>query len=171
MNRNLTALIATMSLGATVAIAGCQKQTAPQATTADAGAKISESDAATAADATEAVWVSQDAAKIDALYAPDVVGFDPMEAPLSTDRSHWTKLQQGYAAMKFDHKDVRDRKIQVLDGEDFIASGTATLTSKDGPMKTAAMRFTDVYRKQPDGRFLIVNEHISMVPVPAGKTG
>jgi ketosteroid isomerase-like protein len=166
MNRKLTALVATASLA--VAIGGCQKQ-APQAADSAAGTKISQSDAATAADATQAAWASQDAAKIDALYAPDIVGFDPAEAPLSTDRTRWTKLQQDFAGMKFDHADVSDRKIQVLDSDDFIVSGTAALTSKEGPMKTAAMRFTDVYRKQPGGQFLIVNEHVSMVPVPAPK--
>src|SRR5581483_11570178 len=127
------ALVVTMGLGATVA--GCQKQVAPQAATADSGATISESNAAAAADVTQAVWASQNAAKIDALYARDIVGFDPMEAQLSTDRGQWTKLQQGFVGMKFDHADVRDRKIQMLGDDEFIVSGTATLTSKDGPME------------------------------------
>jgi hypothetical protein len=26
------------------------------------------------------------------------------------------------------------------------------------------MRFTDVYQRQPGGKFLIVNEHVSQVP-------
>ena len=163
MTRRMMILVATASLGAMTATAACDNQAAPAAT------KISDSDAAAAADASQAAWTSMDAAKIDALYAHSIVGFDPVSPPLSTDRANWTKLQQGFAAMKLDHVDVPDRKIQVLDGEDFVVSGTATFTSKEGPTKTAAMRFTDVYRKQADGRFLIVNEHVSMVP-PAEKT-
>jgi ketosteroid isomerase-like protein len=31
-------------------------------------------------------------------------------------------------------------------------------------MKSADMRFTDVYRRQDDGKWLIVNEHVSMKP-------
>jgi ketosteroid isomerase-like protein len=150
---------------ATMAATGaCQKQAAPAeaATTA----KISAADAAAAVEAAQAAWVSMDAAKIDALYAPDVVGFDPIAAPLSTERATWTKLQHGFAAMKFDHVDTPDRKIQILNDDTFVVSGTATFTSKDGPLKSMPMRFNDVYQKQPNGSFLIVNEHVSVVPSP-----
>ena len=62
---------------------------------------------------------------------------------------------------------IRDQSwlsCQRLDADHFIASGTATLTSTDGPTKSATMRFTDVYERQADGRWLIVNEHVSMKP-------
>jgi ketosteroid isomerase-like protein len=127
-------------------------------------AMISSADAAKATDATVAAWQSMDAAKIDALYAPDVVGFDVSAPPLSTDRANWTKLQQGFAAMKFDHATVTRSKTQILDGEDFVFSSVANLTSTAGPVKAMAIRCTDVFRKQADGRFLIVNEHCSAVP-------
>jgi ketosteroid isomerase-like protein len=129
-----------------------------------ASAMISDADAAKATDATIATWQSMDAAKIDALYAPDVVGFDVSAAPLSTDRANWTKLQQGFAAMKFDHATVTQSKTQILDGEDFIFSSVANLTSTAGSVKALSIRCTDVFRKQADGKFLIVNEHCSAVP-------
>lgn len=125
---------------------------------------ISSADAAKVTDATVAAWQSMDATKIDALYAPDVVGFDVTAAPLSTDRANWSKLQQGFAAMKFDHATVTQSKTQIMDGEDFVFSSVANLTSTSGPVKAMAVRCTDVFRKQPDGRFLIVNEHCSAVP-------
>jgi len=128
--------------------------------------KVSDAEAAAAADAAQTAWTSMDAAKIDSVYASNVIGFDPIAPPLSTDRGNWTKLQQGFAAMKFDHIAVPDRKIQVLDANTFVVSGTAQFTSKDGPVKAMPMRFTDVYQRQAGGKFLIVNEHVSEVPPP-----
>ncbi|MEP6982657.1 MAG: nuclear transport factor 2 family protein [Sphingomicrobium sp.] len=127
-------------------------------------AVISDADAAKVTDATVATWQSMDAAKIDALYAPDVVGFDVAAAPLSTDRANWTKLQQGFAAMKFDHATITQSKTQILDGEDFVFSSVTNLTSTAGSVKALSIRCTDVFRKQADGTFLIVNEHCSAVP-------
>ena len=72
--------------------------------------------------------------------------------------------------MKFVHLDVASRKIQLLDADHFIVSGTADMTSKDGPMKSAAMRFTDVYERQTDGKWLILNEHVSMKPEAQAKS-
>jgi ketosteroid isomerase-like protein len=168
MNHKLTAFAVTVSLGAMTA--ACQKPAATANSAEPAGtaaAMVSDTDAAAAADATQAAWTSMDGAKIDAVYAPDVVGFDPVAAPLSTDRANWTKLQQGFAAMKFNHIDVADRKIQILDGNTFVVSGTATMTSTDGPVKSMPLRFTDVYHKQADDSWKIVNEHTSQVPKAA----
>lgn len=132
-------------------------------------AMITEAEAQAAIDAAQAAWISMDVAKIEAVYAKDVVAFDFAEPKLSTTWDNWHRLQEGFAGMKLDNIDVTERKTQLLDASTFIESGTATFTSKDGPMKTVSMRFTDVYRKQADGKFLIVNEHVSAVPAaPAG---
>ena len=152
-------LIHAATLALALAAAGCQKAPPPA---------ISEADAAAAADATQTVWTSMDAAKVEALYTKDIVGFDPSAAPLSTDWANWDKLQKAFADMKFDGITVPDRKIQILDADTFVASGTATMTSKDGKVKSAEMRFTDVYQKQADGKWLIANEHVSFVPKAAG---
>lgn len=58
-----------------VAVAGCQKTAAPAAGSV-AVASISEAAAAKIADATVVSWTSTDPAKIKALYAPSIVGFD-----------------------------------------------------------------------------------------------
>jgi ketosteroid isomerase-like protein len=156
-----TALAAVLALAAVTS--ACNKAAEPAA---EKAAAVSETDAAAVADATQAAWTSGDAAKIEAAYAKDVVAFDPSDPPLSTTWENWDKLQKGFAAMKFDHIEVPDRKIQTLDADHFIVSGTGNMTSPSGPMKTAAMRFTDVYSRQPDGKWLIVNEHVSMKPEP-----
>ena len=143
-------------VGALATLSACQKGPA-------AAAAVSEADATAVADATQTAWVTMDAAKIEAAYAKDIVAFDVMDPPLSTTWDNWHKLQQGFAAMKFDKIDVPDRKIQILDGDTFVVSGTGTMTGS-GEMKEAGLRFTDVYQKQADGKWLIVNEHASFVP-------
>ena len=167
MQQFLKTLSLPLAMGAMLATAACHHDR-------DDGDKddghhatmISDADAAKATDATVAAWQSMDGAKIDALYAPDVVGFDPDAAALSTDRANWTKLQQGFAGMKFDHVAVSQSKTQILDGEDFIFSSVSNLTSTAGSVKSMGLRCTDVFRKQDDGKFLIVNEHCSTVPHP-----
>ena len=127
-------------------------------------AMISDAEAAKVTGATVAAWQSADAAKIDALYAPDVVGFDVSAPSLSTDRANWTKLQQSFAAMKFDHATITQSKTQILDGDVFVYSSVANLTSTAGSVKAMSLRCTDVFRRQADDKFLIVNEHCSGVP-------
>jgi ketosteroid isomerase-like protein len=147
-------------LVASTATAACNQRAAAPAS----AEPVSEADATAAADATQAAWTSMDVAKIEAPYAKDVVAFDPVDPPLSTTWDNWHKLQQGFAAMKFDKLNVSDRKIQLLDADTFIVSGSGDFTSTDGAMKSATLRFTDVYEKQADGKWLIVNEHASMAP-------
>lgn len=158
-------------LAASTAMASCnQKEAVPAA--AAAATAVSEADAAAAADASEAAWTTMDAAKVEAVYAPGIVAFDPGDPSLSTTWASWHRLQQGFAAMKLDKVSVPDRKIQLLDSDTFIVSGTATFTSTGGAMKSVVLRITDVYQKQPDGRWLIVNEHVSMAPqAPAAAAG
>ena len=166
MHRILKTLSLTVAAGAaSLSIAACDRHhDDADERGRQPAATISEADAAKITDATVAAWQSMDAAKIDALYAPDVVGFDVAAAPLSTDRANWTKLQQGFAAMKFDHLTITQSKTQILDAGDFVFSSVGTLTSKAGSVKSLSLRCTDVYHRQPDGSFLIVNEHCSTVP-------
>jgi ketosteroid isomerase-like protein len=162
MQQYLGTLSLTLALSAAFATTACHREHYERHH--HSSAMISDADAAKVTDATVAAWQSMDAARIDALYAPDVVGFDVSAAPLSTDRANWTKLQQGFAGMKFDHATITQSKTQILDGEDFIFSSVANLTSTTGSVKALSIRCTDVFRKQADGKFLIVNEHCSRVP-------
>ena len=165
MPRFLKAVPLTLTFAAVMVIAGCDKnhKDADKDDRPAAGA-MTDADAATITDATVATWQSMDAAKIDALYAPDVVGFDVDAPPLSTDRANWTKLQQAFAAAKYDHVAVTQSKTQILDSNNFVFSTVANLTSSAGPAKAATIRCTDVFHKQTDGKFLIANEHCSRMP-------
>ncbi len=160
----LRTLSLTIALGAVSATTACHRHGDYGDKHDHHGAILSDADAAKITDATVATWQSMDASKIDGLYAPDVVGFDVSAAPLSTDRANWTKLQQGFAAMKFDHLAITQSKTQILDPDTFIFSSVGNLTSAAGTVKALPIRCTDVYRKQADDKFLIVNEHCSSVP-------
>lgn len=163
MTRLLTTISLTLALG--LITTACHRESDEQHEQGQRhGAPLSDASAKAVTDATVATWASMDAAKIDALYAPDVVGFDVFAAPLSTDRANWTKNQQGFAAAKFDKVGVTSSKTQILDDEDFVFSSVADATSSTGPMKALTVRCTDVFRKQADGKFLIVNEHCSVPP-------
>jgi ketosteroid isomerase-like protein len=164
MQRFFKTLSLALVLGTAGTTAACNRTADHGDIDAHHSATLSDADAAKITDATVATWQSMDASKIDALYAPDVVGFDISAAPLSTDRANWTKLQQGFAAMKFDHLAISESKTQVLDPDTFVFSSLGNLTSSAGAVKALPIRCTDVFRRQADDKFLIVNEHCSSVP-------
>jgi ketosteroid isomerase-like protein len=68
------------------------------------------------------------------------------------------------ASWKFDHVEMPDPIIQLLGPDLFIASGKVNLTSSEGDVKEAHMRYTEVFRKQADGSWLTVHEHIGVPP-------
>ena len=158
-----TAAMATVAL----MLSSCEGSTSPP-DQLPAAAPISEADAARIADATVTTWASMDAAKIKALYAPGIVGFDYASPALSTDRATWDRNQDLFAAEKFDNFVQRERKIQVLDADTFVMSGIWDGTSTAKPTHNGAIRCTDVFEKSADAPWSIVNEHCSPVPNKAG---
>ncbi len=156
----LTAQTALIGVTVLLATSACTKvQVRPDATP-----MLTQAEATAIQDKIEGEWTSMDAKRIDALYATDIVGFDMTAPPLSTDRANWTKLQEGFASLKLDKSNDMERKIQVLDADTFVASGTTQMSSTTEPKNDFKLRWTDVYQKQADGKWLIVNEHVSAVP-------
>lgn len=147
------------AMACAILLAGCQIKTSNP---------LSEAEAAKIADETQQAWISMDVGKIEGRYAKDVVAFDPVVAPLASDWQAFHKLQEGFVAMKFDAIAVPDRAIQVLDADTFVVCGTGALTSTEGALKQVSMRFTNVYQRQQEGDWLIVNEHVSLRPVETG---
>ena len=160
MNRSLIAAVA----ASCVLLAACEKAAAPAAAEV---AAVTEADASKAFDDTVAVWNSMDAAKIKALYAPDVAGFDAFYAPLVADRAAWDKNQDGFAAAKLDSIKVAAKKVQIVDGDTFIVSSVSDATSSTTPANNATFRCTDVYHRGADGQWTIVNENCSVPPKAA----
>lgn len=147
-------------------LAACTQAAAPTASSS-ATAGVTEADAAKVTEATLATWQSMDAAKIKALYAPDVVGFDYATAPLITDKAAWDKAQDAYAASKTDKISVTAQKVQIVGPDVFIFSMSGNNTSTAMPKNNGALRCTDVFHRDAGGAWLIVNEHCSAPPKTA----
>jgi|CXWL01.1.fsa_nt_gi hypothetical protein len=145
----------------TALLAACNPaKTDVAAPTAEEAAKI--------VDAAEASFTSGDSAKIMANYVPDAVFFDPGYNDPTNDRATATKWTDGFVALKPTAFSPGNRMLQVIDASTIISSGVGTMdiTGPKGPEKSH-MRYTDVYRKQADGSWLIVHEHLSNPPQPA----
>ena len=158
----------TKTLFATAAVAllgACSQPSEPAATATTAA--LTEADATKVTEATLAAWQSMDAAKIKAVYAPDVVGFDFATAPLVTDRAAWDKAQDAFAAGQIDKITPTAQKVQIIGPDAFIYSMSGTNTSTAKPENNGALRCTDVFHRDASGAWLIVNEHCSAPPKAA----
>lgn len=144
------------------ALAACNQQPAA----APEAAAPTEAEAAAIVDAAEAGWTSADTAKIMASYKEGGVWFDPVAVEPSADRATQTKWTDGFTAMKLTEKTIASKNVQVLDDDTIIASGIATLRS-GAAAEPVSFRYSNVYQKQPDGKWLIVHEHLSAPPAEA----
>jgi ketosteroid isomerase-like protein len=148
----------TISLAA-LALAGCKLQNAQGAPA------VSREEAVRIAEAAEASFTTGDAKKIMAQYADGAVMFDPGHPAFSTDRKVQTSWAQDFVSMKPADYHVPDRQIQLLGPDAFLSSGPEMFTVASGSARpTFSARFTDVFRRQKDGRWKIVHEHVSLLP-------
>lgn len=156
-------LIIVATLVAALGATGCQKTEVAAAPAASASA-VTEAEASKAFDETVTAWQSMDAAKIKAVYAPDVTGFDYNDGPLVPDRAAWDKNQDAFAAAKLDKIDVVAKKIQLLGNDAFVVTSQSNGMSSATPTNNSTFRCTDVYRRDAAGAWLIVNENCSPMP-------
>ena len=129
--------------------------------------------AVTAAEATriaeqaEATFTTGDVKAVMAQYAPGAVMIDAASPNPSADRKVQTGWAQNFVSMQPQDFKVVDRQIQLLGPDAFISSGIETFTVAAGQARpTVSARFTDVFQRQKDGSWKIVNEHVSMPPAP-----
>ena len=144
------------------ALVGCQKAAdlpaaAPKITLTDA-------EAIRIATAPMADWDKKGTQALDSQYAADAVGFEPHTASMVTGSPAWIKINKDLLAMKFDKVNVRKLKVQILNNDIFILSSDSDMTSTSGTVKSLSWRCTDVFQRQPDGKFRTVNEHCSFPP-------
>lgn len=125
---------------------------------------VSEAEAANFADETQSAWASRNVPAIESRYAKTVVGFDPMDPGMATTWEKWDSLQREFVRQGYDSVSVPERRIQILDGDTFVVHGIGSMKTLSKPGSEQRFRFTDVYQRQEEGRFLIVSEHVSMVP-------
>ncbi len=145
------------------ALAACNQQPAAPPQPA---AVPTESEAAAIVDGGEAAWTSADTGKIMAAYKEGGVWFDPVVVEPSADRATQTKWTDGFTAMKLTEKTIAAKNVQVLDDDTIVSSGIATLKSGVAG-EPVTFRYTNVYQKQPDSKWLIVHEHLSAPPAEA----
>lgn len=125
--------------------------------------RITDAGAEVIGDRTVLAWQSMDPARIKALYAPDIVGFDMTAPSLSTNRATWDRMQDAFADARIDKATQVSRTVQVLDPDTFVMSGAWNLASTANPDTAMTIRCTDVFH-MTGGKWLIVNEHCSQSP-------
>jgi uncharacterized protein (TIGR02246 family) len=114
-----------------------------------------------------AAFTSGDAVAMMAHYAPDAVVVDGANNEPTKDRSLITKWTADFAAMKPSDLTTNPRFVQALDDDTIVSSGIAAfLVDVGGRRQRVSMRYTHVFEKQADGRWLIVAEHNSIPPRP-----
>jgi hypothetical protein len=149
------------SIAALLALAACKPaQTDRAPVTKDQATQIAER--------AEATFTSGDVNAIMRQYADGAVMFDASHAGLTTDRKVQTDWARSFVSMKPADYQVPDRQIQIVGSDAFVSSGTETFTVAAGAARpTVSARFTDVFQRQKDGSWKIVNEHVSMPPSAA----
>lgn len=129
-------------------------------------AVLTEAEATQIANAAGAGFASGDVAQVMAAYHPNVVAFSLLNNDLMTTEA--SNKADAEAFLKLQPKmTLNARKIQVLDADTFIDSSVVTVdVVKNGKPTWFVARITDVYQKQADGGWKIVNEHSSTAPTP-----
>ena len=144
-----------------LALAGCMRDSPHNA-------PVTREEATRIAEQAEASFTSGDLNAIMSHYANGAVMFDASHAGLTTDRKVQASWAQSFISMKPADYQVPDRQVQILGPDAFISSGTEVFTVAAGAARpTVSARFTDIFKRQKDGSWKIVNEHVSMPPSTA----
>jgi uncharacterized protein (TIGR02246 family) len=114
-----------------------------------------------------AAFTSGDAIRMMEHYAPGAVVVDGANNVPTSDRPTITKWTADFAAMKPSDLTTSPGIVQPLDEDTIVSSGIAAfLVDVGGRRQRVSMRYTHVFEKQADGRWLIVAEHNSVPPQP-----
>lgn len=143
-----------------IALSGCQQ---PQA----GNKPITQAEATRIAEQAEANFTKGNVDAVMGQYAANAVLFDATHPALTTDRKVQAGWAKDFVSMKPSDYHVPDRQVQVVGPDAFISSGTEVFTVEAGAARpTISARFTDVFQRQRDGSWKIVNEHVSLPPAP-----
>ncbi len=141
-----------------LALSACEKASTPSP-------PITAAEATRIAERAESTFTKGDVKAIMSQYANDAVMIDAGSPDPSTDRKVQSGWAQTFVSMRPADYKVVDRRIQLLGGDAFVSSGIETFTVAAGAARpTVSARFTDVFQRQKDGSWKIVNEHVSMPP-------
>ncbi|MEV5436655.1 SgcJ/EcaC family oxidoreductase [Streptomyces sp. NPDC052682] len=107
-----------------------------------------------------------DPKKVAALYASDGVLLPTVSNQVRTDRAEIVDYFEHFLKNKPFGTKIESH-VNILDADNAIDTGTyefALTDPKTRVKSTVKARYTYVYEKQPDGRWLIVNHHSSKMP-------
>ena len=164
----MTRVLAAAAAAGLTLLAACTPPTpAPEAPPPPpAPALLSAPEAAAIADKLGQAVASGDSAQILANYASDAVAFSVLTNDLiATAEANKADTE---AVLKLQPKaTLNARKIQVLDADTFLDTGVMTWdVTRNGKPTWFVVRYTDVFQKQADGSWKVVNEHLSLTPQP-----
>ncbi len=162
----LLAASALLALTACDKIGLSQKAETPVAEAPAAPAPPTAEEAAAILAKLGTAYASGDPVQIAALYSTDAVMLSTSTndviktgATVLADATEFTKLQATVVP--------NAQEVQVLDADTIVATSIVTLDFKKNNRATwQVVRVTQVLQKQPDGNWLIVNEHFAGTPKP-----
>ena len=146
-----------------VMLAACQQP-------AGTNSAVTETEAQKIALDAESSFTTGDLGKIMDHYADDAVMIDAATVAPSNDRKVQAGWARNFVSMKPTDYQVSGRQIQLIGNDAFISTGIESFTVEAGAARPkVSARFTDVFQRQKDGKWRIVNEHVSMPPTPTGQ--
>ena len=157
-----------LGAGAALALTACSAPTATApAPEAPAPAVLpTEAEGAALFDKLGAAIAANDPVKLAAMYTPGAV-------MLSTSTNDVIKTQEGVLKDATEFTSLKStpvvnaREVQVLDADTIVTTGVITFDFKKSNRSTWIVgRVTDVWEKQADGSWLVVNEHFAAAPKP-----
>lgn len=121
-------------------------------------------------EATTHAWVaaydSRDPENILALYANDAVFWGTTSPTLRDAPDEVRDYFKNMASRPHARVEIGEHRVRVF-GDVAINTGFYTFSDvRDGEATTFPARFSFVYRKQDNGRWLIVDHHSSAIPPP-----
>lgn len=160
-------ILLTVSL---LALAGCSAECPKAAETAPPPAPpapISQADAAAFVEKIPTGLIGNDIDGLMTLYADNAVLIDSGTNDVITTKAVNKSVTEGFTKAGFTKLMINNETIQVLDADNFVATSIVSgeMMQNKKPV-TTYLRVTDVAHKGADGKWLIVNEHVSMMPNP-----
>lgn len=144
---------------AALALISCRK--------AGESAPVTKAEAEGIVAASEADYASGDGAKIAGHYAKGAFVFDAGNAAPSSDPKVLRQWTDQFVSMKPGDVSTAERNIQLVGPDAFVNSGIVSFTVQAGQARPKVnARVTQVFKRQSDGSWKIVAEHMSMPPTP-----
>ena len=152
---------------AALALAACQQPTPPAAEpSVPVAVAPTKAEAVALFDRYAATLAANDPVAITAQFTPDAVVLSTTTNDIIKTAEAELKDATAFTTLKATPV-LNAREVQVLDADTVVTTAIMTFDFKRGARATwVAMRVTDIFQKQSDGRWLIVNEHLSPMPKP-----